>query len=63
MKRAQNQLKEEVTENTQVAFTSKRIHNMKSKRKQVLVKKAHELARIANLKVVMIVYDDSHKTM
>ena len=47
----------------QVAFTSKRIQNMKSKRKQVLVKKAHELARIASLKVVVIVYDDSHQTM
>ena len=36
---------------------AKRILNMKSKRKKNLVKKAHELARIANLKITVVIYD------
>ena len=41
-------------------FQSKRVQNIKSKRKQNLVKKSHELARIASLKIVLVIYDEDH---
>ena len=36
---------------------TKRVLNMKSKRKQNLVKKAHELAKLANLQISIVIFD------
>ena len=48
---------------TSMVYQSKRILNMKSKRKQNLVKKAHELARIADLDILLVVFDKDHQSM
>ena len=36
---------------------------MKSKRKQNIVKKVHELARLANLKISLVFFDPAHNTL
>ena len=41
----------------------KKILNMKSKRKQNLVKKAHELARLAKLQITIIIFDKDHNCL
>ena len=41
----------------------KRVLNIKSKRKQNLVKKAHELAQLANLQITIVIYDKEHNAL
>ena len=48
---------------TNTATAHKNFINKKSKRKQNLVKKAHELAKLANLKVTLIIFDPLHNIM
>ena len=47
----------------QQKYQRKKMLNIKSKRKQNFIKKAHELAQVANLKVAVIIYDAATNSM
>ena len=44
-------------------YERKKLLNKKSKRKQNVIKKVHELARVADLKVTVIIYDPKSNVM
>lgn len=44
-------------------YQRKKLLNIKSKRKQNFIKKAHELSQVANLKVAVVIYDAATNAM